>query len=70
MLYGRNYILSKAIQHIDLSVAYATWYDLWIVATAIISIIIFKSQLNFMNFIGVFFVVFRVVILNLYGTTH
>ena len=64
------FFLSKAIRHIDLSVAYATWCGLGIVATTIISIFVFKSQLNFMSFVGVFFVVFGVVILNLYGTAH
>ena len=57
------WLLAKAIQTINLSVAYATWCGLGIVA-------IFKGQLNIMTIFGIVLVVVGVIILNLYGTAH
>ena len=64
------WLLAKAIQTINLSVAYATWCGLGIVATTIISVLIFKGQLNIMTIFGIVLVVVGVIILNLYGTAH
>ena len=64
------YCFSKALLKINLGVAYATWCAGGIVATAIISSIIFRQKLSTLGIIGIILIVAGCVILNLYGTAH
>lgn len=61
---------SKALLKINLGVAYATWCAGGIVATAIISALIFGQKLTALGIVGVILIVAGCVILNLYGTVH
>lgn len=63
------YSFSKALLKINLGVAYATWCAGGIVATAIISAVVFGQKLNTIGIIAVILIVAGCVILNLYGTS-
>lgn len=62
------YTFSKAINGIDLGIAYATWCGVGIVATAIIAWIIFGQKLSPAGIAGLILIVAGCVILNLFGT--
>lgn len=64
------YCLAKSLQFINLSVAYATWCGLGIVAATALSILLFRESLNAWGIVGLILVVAGVVLLNLYGTSH
>lgn len=57
--------LSKALQGIQLSVAYATWCALGIVFATAISALAFKEPLGVMTIVGIVVCVAGVVIVNL-----
>ena len=63
------YSFSKALLKINLGVAYATWCAGGIVATAVISSVVFGQKLNTIGIIAVILIVTGCVILNLYGTS-
>ena len=63
------YSFSKALLKINLGVAYATWCAGGIVATTIISAVVFGQKLNTVGIIAVVLIVAGCVILNLYGTS-
>lgn len=63
------YSFSKALLKINLGVAYATWCAGGIVATTIISAVIFGQKLNTVGVIAVVLIAAGCVILNLYGTS-
>ena len=63
------YSFSKALLKINLGVAYATWCAGGIVATTIISAVVFGQKLNTAGIIAVVLIVTGCVILNLYGTS-
>ena len=62
--------LSKALAHMHLSIAYATWCGLGIVASTILSMLLFKEHLTPIGLAGIGLVIAGVVILNLFGTAH
>ncbi len=64
------FLFSKALLSINLSIAYATWSGVGIIASVLISIGIFKETINFFGVIGIILVIGGIVILNLYGTSH
>lgn len=64
------YSLSKALRHINLGIAYATWCGVGIIATALISVLIFKESLNIYGLIGIILITAGCIILNLLGTAH
>ncbi|MCR6547089.1 DMT family transporter [Dehalobacterium formicoaceticum] len=64
------FLFSKALLSINLSVAYATWSAIGIIASVFISIGIFKETINFLGIIGVVLVIAGVILLNVYGTSH
>ncbi|MBR0597023.1 DMT family transporter [Sinanaerobacter chloroacetimidivorans] len=67
-LYGLCFFfLSKALQNISLSVAYATWCGLGIAVTTLISVYLFKEHLSAIGVIGILLVIAGVTILNFYG---
>ena len=61
---------SKAITRIHLGVAYATWCGVGIVATALISLFIFKEKLTTAGIFGMICIVVGCVVLDLNGTGH
>ncbi len=61
------YSLSKALHFMPLSIAYATWCALGIVAATLLSILLFREHLTPAGIAGIALVVVGVVILNLWG---
>lgn len=64
------YLFSKALLSIDLGVAYATWCAGGIVATAIISAVLFGERLTTVGIVGIALIICGCVIVNLYGTAR
>lgn len=64
------FLLSKSLHSISLSVAYATWSGVGIIATTIISILIFKESISALGVLGIILVVAGVILLNFFGTSH
>lgn len=62
------YTFSKALNGMDLGIAYATWCGVGIVATAVISWIIFGQKLSPAGIAGIILIVAGCVILNLSGS--
>lgn len=63
------YSFSKALLRIDLGVAYATWCAGGIVATTIISALVFGQKINTIGVIAIVLIIAGCVILNLFGTS-
>lgn len=61
------YALSKALHYMPLSIAYATWCALGIVAATLLSVLLFREQLTLTGIASITLVVAGVVILNLWG---
>lgn len=61
------FFLSLSLKTIPLNTAYAIWSGLGIVATAIISVIIWKEKINIASITGITLILVGVVILNLFG---
>lgn len=61
------YFLSLAMRKIPLGVTYATWSDVGLVLTAVISVMIFKETLNVYSIIGLILIIIGVVMVNLLG---
>ncbi len=64
------FFLSKSLQYIHLSIAYATWCGIGIIAATLLSIFLFKETLQILGIIGIVCIVVGVVLVNLYGTSH
>ena len=64
------YAFSKALLKINLSIAYASWCAIGIVATTIISICIFNQKMSAVGFLGIVLIIIGCVLLNLYGNPH
>ena len=61
------FTFSKALNGMNLGVAYAIWCGVGLVATAIISAMVFSQKLTSAGVIGIVFIIIGCVILNLYG---
>ena len=69
VLYGICfYSFSKALQSIDLGIAYATWCSVGIVLTSIISVLAFGQKLTVIGVISLVMIIAGCVLLNLYGS--
>lgn len=64
------FFLSKSLEYLNLSIAYATWCGIGIVASTLLSVLLFKEQLTLIGLVGIALVVVGVVILNLFGAAH
>lgn len=64
------YLFSKSLLKIDLGVAYATWCAGGIIATSVISAIVFGQKLSTLGMIGIALIVAGCVIVNLYGSAN
>lgn len=62
------FFLSKSLQNMSLSIAYATWSGVGIIASTIISVLIFKEGISALGILGIILIVGGVVIVNLFGT--
>ena len=63
------YAFSKALLRIDLGGAYATWCAGGIVATTIISAVVFGQKVNTVGIIAIVLIIIGCVILTLFGTS-
>ncbi|MGK7377546.1 DMT family transporter [Planococcus sp. 1R117A] len=64
------FFLSLALKTIPLNAAYAIWSGLGVVATTVISVLIWKEKINFASVTGIILILIGVVILNLFGPGH
>ncbi|OIR59999.1 QacE family quaternary ammonium compound efflux SMR transporter [Bacillus sp. FMQ74] len=67
---GSFFFLSLAMKTIPLNTAYALWSGIGIIATTIISILIWKEKINVASVTGIVLILVGVVILNLFGPGH
>ena len=71
ILYGFCFFsLSKALNGLNLGVAYATWCGVGIVASALISAFIFRQGLTILGILGVVLIVTGCLVLNLSGAAQ
>ena len=61
------FFLSIAMKTIPLNVAYALWSGLGLIATTIISVLIWKEKMNVASVTGIALILMGVIILNLFG---
>jgi small multidrug resistance pump len=61
------YCLSLVMIKIPLGIAYANWSAIGILATTIISVFIYKEQLNLMSALGIALIIIGIIILNLFS---
>lgn len=61
------FFFSKALKFINLGIAYAIWGGLGIVLTAMISVVVFKQNLDTPAIIGMFLIVAGVFVLNFFS---
>ncbi|MEK3906748.1 DMT family transporter [Oceanobacillus sp. FSL W7-1309] len=64
------FFLSLSLKTIPLNAAYAIWSGLGLVATAIISVLIWKEKINMASIAGITLILAGVLILNLFGPGH
>ncbi|MBS5786580.1 MAG: multidrug efflux SMR transporter [Clostridioides difficile] len=64
------YFLSLSLKSIQLNTAYAMWSGIGIVITTVISVLLWKENINFASFAGIGLILIGVVVLNLYGPSH
>ncbi len=63
------YVFSKALtMNLHLSVAYATWSAVGLIATSLISVFLFKEGITLAGIIALAMITIGIVILNLFGT--
>ena len=64
------YFFSKALNGINLNVAYATWSALGIVVATLLSVFLFSEQITPLGIGGTIIIIVGVVILNFSGVSH
>lgn len=64
------YFLSLTIKFLPLNITYATWAGLGLVLTTIVSVVVFKENVNLISIISIGLIVIGVVLLNVFGTNH
>lgn len=64
------YFFARALEHINLSIAYAVWSGLGIVVATLVSVFLFKQSVTPAGVAGIILILIGVVILNLFGTPH
>lgn len=64
------YFLSKSLKYINLSVVYASWSGIGIVAATLISVFLLKEQINLISIVAIIMIIAGVVILNIFGSVH
>ncbi|HWO95552.1 MAG TPA: multidrug efflux SMR transporter [Bacillus sp. (in: firmicutes)] len=64
------FFLSLALKTLPLNMAYAIWSGLGTIATALISVLIWKEKITVGSVIGILLIIAGVVVLNLFGPGH
>lgn len=64
------YCLSLVLKTLPLNITYAIWSGLGAVATALISVLIWKEKMNTGSIIGIALIIIGVIVLNLFGAGH
>jgi small multidrug resistance pump len=64
------FFLSLALKAIPLNAAYAIWSGLGMVATTVISVMIWKEKINFASVSGILLILIGVIILSYFGPGH
>lgn len=64
------YCFARALEHLNLSFAYAVWSGLGIVVSTLVSVFLFKEGVTPAGVFGILLILAGVVILNLFGTPH
>ncbi|MEG0292179.1 MAG: SMR family transporter, partial [Anaerovoracaceae bacterium] len=55
---------------INLSIGYATWSGVGIIAATLISVFIFSEKITVLGVIGIVFMIIGVILLNFFGTVQ
>ena len=64
------FFISLALKSLPLNMTYAIWSGVGAVATALISVLIWKEKMNTGSVVGIALIVIGVVVLNLFGAGH
>ncbi|MEW9697554.1 multidrug efflux SMR transporter [Paenibacillus sp. SI8] len=64
------FFISLTLKTLPLNMTYAIWSGVGAVATALISVLIWKEKINTGSIIGISLIVIGVVVLNLFGAGH
>jgi len=64
------YFLSLSLKTLPLNMTYAIWSGVGTVATALISILIWKEKVSVGSAVGIALIVAGVIVLNLFGSAH
>lgn len=64
------YFISLTLKTLPLNMTYAIWSGVGAVATALISVLIWKEKINTGSMVGIGLIVVGVVVLNLFGAGH
>lgn len=64
------FLLGKALEHINLNMAYALWAGVGIILTTIVALVLFGEHLTVPVVIGIALIVIGVVIVNMFSTAH
>lgn len=64
------FFLTKSLENLDLSLAYAVWSGIGIVLATSVSVFYFKESINWLTLLGISLILIGVVIVNLFGTSH
>ena len=62
------FLFSKALNRLDLGIAYATWSAVGIVATSVIAALAFGQKLTTAGMVGMALIVAGVLVVNLFGS--
>lgn len=61
------FFFSKCLLTINLSIAYATWSAIGLIAATLISVFIFKEGITTVGIVAIIMITVGVIVLNLYG---
>ncbi|MDB2341961.1 SMR family transporter [Candidatus Pelagibacter bacterium] len=61
------YLLTFVVDKIPIAIVYATWSGLGIFTIAIMGYVIFRQTLTWQSILGLFLIIFGVVLVNTYG---
>lgn len=64
------FFLGKALEHIELGIAYAVWAGLGIVLTVIVALLLFGDTITLPVIIGIVLILAGVVAVNLFSSAH
>ncbi|SFE61353.1 small multidrug resistance pump [Paenibacillus catalpae] len=64
------FFISLTLKTLPLNMTYAIWSGVGTVATALISVLIWKEKINLGSIVGIALIVMGVVVLNLFGAGH